>query len=763
MTQLATALEKLRHLNSKPFNSAQYFEFLSSDLILRFQKSILEGDQYQIEASQTLTALEGEISNLNELFSENEAKVTEPILEKYETSEEQSSSKNTTSGEVDPVPLVEQVSASINETDLIKKCLQAVQILQKGYIPNLKALITSIKQSQENLSEIQDGLVIDTHKFEGYDLFLEIAILIDQESANENKIYNYHLFLINLLLAYVDDYLECNDSTISTLDGVISFLANDHKDSQIKSVLKEKAEFLKYKIQFRFSRPNSDNSVLRAIPNDLESNIFTPLCDKIKNHYQNNFPFPGLISKVVAFKSTDINSLELENFHHLNRYYSKFDELHLNDGQDGLKILEAKLSEFSKQDFSIYDSNALNSVEKLIKNSLLRIEFRKQEFEGYTLIIESFRKILVGSEDEAKIESQLTLMKERINSIRPAQKFPDYYCYILFVKFMNKMIDEFIRHPDKIITKDFFQTLLDNKQLLLQSSDEEVLNNVVSTIRRKLEILADHIKTIYTQSLKELQDDLRIMVTHKVKPITLRFAEYRVLIKWEGEEKESFLFLDSSYILPINHIYINQKVDSWSSLLVPQLNNLMYAFEMAINRITVNKNVDFFEKKAVSNTESFSKLVTEKTEALTTETKKNEFRTVSILAMFISVATFVLTNVKTFENKSPMESVGILFGIAACLLLFNLFFYISSVQQNDSLGIWEFFKKFWIAILLPIIFGITSLCILDKESTNNITTVERLQDSVAIGYKQLEEIRIKQMKIENDHNIQHIADSLKHQ
>ena len=56
-----------------------------------------------------------------------------------------------------------------------------------------------------------------------------------------------------------------------------------------------------------------------------------------------------------------------------------------------------------------------------------------------------------------------------------------------------------------------------------------------------------------------------------------------------------------------------------------------------------------------------------------TLSKENDFKIVQIVAMFVSIATFVLINVKIFDNKSGFESIAIVFGLGGVFTLFNGF------------------------------------------------------------------------------------------
>lgn len=112
---------------------------------------------------------------------------------------------------------------------------------------------------------------------------------------------------------------------------------------------------------------------------------------------------------------------------------------------------------------------------------------------------------------------------------------------------------------------------------------------------------------------------------------------------------------------------------------------------------------------------------------------------VQIVAMFVSIATFVLINVKIFDNKTGLESIGIILGLAGCFFLFNLFFYITSLLQfQGEKDNWKFFQKIFKYLMFPIIFvgaGIFLLYFEGEKTGKHMQEIDKRLDSLIMSPK----------------------------
>src|SRR5882724_8251637 len=143
MTYLQQAIDNLNELiqPGPERTNDEVLKFFSSMIILQIQKSILSGEQYNEDSTKEIAELNKLIGDLNELIPTEENKGSEWVWKGI----------------------------------VIEELLKAVKILQNGYLPNLTALVKAVKISVENLSNVKDGLIIDTKKFQGYALLQEVT------------------------------------------------------------------------------------------------------------------------------------------------------------------------------------------------------------------------------------------------------------------------------------------------------------------------------------------------------------------------------------------------------------------------------------------------------------------------------------------------------------------------------------------------------------------------------------------------------------
>lgn len=537
--------------------------------------------------------------------------------------------------------------------------LRQLVFLETRYIRQYESLVLDIASGQSYLLDGKDGILIDPKKSHNYYFLKDLKELFPD--LDTLKISRYTRFLINIALAYMDDYLESNETTRIELSNLRSLL-DDETGEKINKLTSDKVEFLKYKVEYRLSKSDKTSKLLPPIS---KNNAFIQFYDKIHLHFDGNPEVESLEKKIKNFDAVKINDIELEPFHHLNRYYRKLWDTDPGKSEHGISILLDAMNNIMPliKSLTTYDQIAVKSVYKLVRNSKLAIDLKDLEKNKISKIIASFQAFLVIN-GVIDADTELKVLKSKIDETSNASNFPDYYCYLTFIRFLDKIIDEFIQHPSKIISSEFFE------------------KNNQDTIAKNIEPLVNHISDVYSTAMTQLKINLKLMLSHKVRAVGLTKKETYSHTDDYRELTPDGIFLDSSYILPINFNEIRNEVLVCSSLLNPKINNLKYALEIVLNRLRMeNKNNDF-DKKINDNQQEFKSFVTEskksiedETKKISEESKKYEMRIVQIVAMFVSIATFVLINVKIFDNKSGLESFAITLGIAACFTLFNLFFH----------------------------------------------------------------------------------------
>lgn len=547
-----------------------------------------------------------------------------------------------------------EVFATAKLTNVITE----LKFISSKYLPKLEELVNDIWEGQRFLNEGKDGKLIDNRRSQTYYLLQDLRSFIGE--TNNPKLARYMLFLINISLAYTDDYLECNESTRIELSNLITILKSEGSPLPLLPFILHKAEFLKYKIEYRNAK-NEHAQTRRAIiepPALTKENYFYFFYQKIQDHFNNVFEEPALKKIVQSYNKESIRNLTLEPFHHLNRFYRKQKKTDLPRAIQNINELYEILENLLRNsgELPVYDQIAIKSVINLTGNTRLKLELDALRKDDYKIVVESFRKFLI-SDNPNILSTILDEVHLKVQDIATANNFPDYYCYLIFTRFIREIIEEFVEHPAKIIDKSFYE------------SDTQ------ARIPQNIELLKDHIKKIGKNNITDLLNDLKLMISHKVKPLCLTKKETLTDCKDLPTNSSGKLFLDSTYILPINFLEIRNEVMIASSLLNPSLNNLQYALDAVVNKRSFEKERDGFDAKLQMNLTASKTSFEGETKKVTEEVKKSEFRTIQIVAMFVSIATFVLINVKIFDNKSSLESFAILIGLAGCFSLFNLFFY----------------------------------------------------------------------------------------
>lgn len=744
---LTKTLENLEEIvqEESTWKSKKVLFFFSDTIIKNLQLAILSGEHYEENAGELLTRISSIIADVYFLLFEIKTK---------------------------------KFSWADIDIETLKKSIQECQNL---YLFPFESVINTVSRNLESLLTGDDGITVDVRTFEGYNILQELPELLSLPAETEAKISNFYLFHINLLLACLDDYLECSDVNILMLQNVLSFLEERviSKD-EVTSLLADKARFLQYKINYRNSRPRNDEEPddhnRSPIIIDQEENAYASFITEILDHTNGNFNPRILLAEIQSFKKEAINDIRLAPFHHLNRYYThKITDV--AERKRKITILLDKLDELNDNvsDLSRFDQIAFRSFHKLLSNSRLRAELDLKKESDFKILLQQLK----GFIEDGQLDTQSTILDEtfdQISLISSEHNFTDYYCYVVFIKFLNEFLNFLINNPSKLV------------ETVDPSIDEAIL-------KRKTNLIINYISEKYLLALSQLKIILRQLMTHKVKPVSLMQKECEIdytFFVFNGDDDEEtdvnnfvegHLFLDSSYILPINFDRINQKIQSWSSFLTPQLNHLRDAFEITFNQIIIKKNISSFNSQMDKKTAELKKKMDENEKTFLKQVKDNEFKLVQIVAMFVSIATFVLINVKIFDNKTALESFGLILGLAACFFLFNFFFYILLAYQNRAFDeeddinknpaelsgntmkgksktpAWKkrfgpFYRRMITIGMLPIIFLSVSFYFLHTEKSVFPSQVETLSRRVFEDSVKIERLKLNEEKLSSEQQLQ---------
>lgn len=455
--------------------SDDVIKYFSNAIIWELQKAILCGEHYDPTANSNLTKIVNTIIEIESLLVTTKEEPTPPIL---------NSSRKW---------------KDIDSRNFYKYIL----IFHKRYRATFSALIVSVEQSLKNLSEGKDGTVVDTKNFQGYNWLQDFSVVLNPDPDVEKNVLNYNVYITNILLAYLDDYLECNEETILLLRNVQNFLTQatipDDDENTVRNVLLDKASFLEYKVQYRRSRENKeDQATTVSMPTLNSKNKYIHFAKKIENHYRGSYNQVELNDYVQSLTGTVAypDGINFEPFHHLNRFYIKSLGSDLLTNESHVNSILDKLTELLPQleSFKLFDQIAFKSVYKLLSNSALKLQLQKESQDGFQQIINDIQTFL--KKDEKSDIAYFEIITEKIKAQSNSHSFPDYYCYILVIKHLNALLNHLISEPQSIISDDV-------------SKIEE------QKIHQKISELLTCIRKVYGALLFHLSQNLSKMMSHK--------------------------------------------------------------------------------------------------------------------------------------------------------------------------------------------------------------------------------------------------------
>jgi hypothetical protein len=524
---LAIALEKTNQIldQNSTWKAKNVIQFLSSDIVFLFHKAILAGEHFD----ETF---------LNELPEKYSLELVEKLS--------------------DPTLLAnsEWKDADITLVTALSKNLE------NRYFRPLAALKKYISSNNQQISDGQLGQPINIAKFQSYNIIREVGAVFGLKKSNEIELSHFYTFHINLLLAYTDFNLECNERVVEILDDAIQFLNNVTLDPavvEIKNKLYDKAEFLKYKIKYRLllAEKNKDNSGTINFENELPisaGNSFATFVTIINNHYNCSIDEVALKKEVESYTLPNIADIKMAPFYHLNRFYFKSKTFDKSLRSKSNKLLFDKISEIEKiisknknprlrlktlhtTPISIYEKIAIRSVYKLINNSKLRIELDECREKGFSTRIESLNDYFKNSKiGKSCLEQKFSDVRKQSTDHR----HPDFYCCVLFAEYLNSLFDFLIKNPEKIFS-------------IVSTKDEKI------NLKENADSLIEHIVKVYKDTLAILAKALQKVSTYKVRPISLKLDECFIPCKWTEKMMRAVISLSMDtcfYIQPIYYLLI---------------------------------------------------------------------------------------------------------------------------------------------------------------------------------------------------------------
>jgi hypothetical protein len=345
----------------------------------------------------------------------------------------------------------------------------------------------------------------------------------------------------------------------------------------------------------------------------------------------------------------------------------------------------------SAQKDNLFDKAAYESILTLLYNSKIFLKLAIEKKNGYSNII---GELLTQTSSLINLPKSQFLadVYEEIKRLNDFNSITDYYGYRILYSFIT----------------DFVRDLQIMPEQLIKYNPDKYDDIKITEAKEKAFKIVSYLQTLSRQVLVDLKSSLKRMMTHEVKPAYLTFKECMIPHKWQ-DGKAGHLFIDSSYVPPNNFGKIKTDIASWDISMNSQFDNLRNSIEMKASHFITDYKNTTFEKKV----------------------KDNEFKLVQIIAMFVSIATFVLINVKIFDNKTGIESFAIILGLAACFILFNLFFYfIIMAQIQQSRRLINRALKLSLFFLLPLALCIGSFVLLRKEGEKTTKEIKEIHEKM---------------------------------
>ncbi len=517
----------------------------------------------------------------------------------------------------------------------------------------------------------------------------------------KNAKHNNHLLLsllkANVLLAELDSSIECSEKFLRTLLNIYhSFLIRENYEKKegdtavalsIYEILKEKCEFLIYKVMCRL---------------DVDSIID----DEFKNLKKESLKKDDLKSSpeyfVSLFDKTDlVYSKDYKDPYYIKEELKKISELDLLDDTHSIhkhgKILY-KSNISVNQSLEKLDYLILKTRDKIINsdNSSQLEDFNSYAFTNVVFLLMK-NKLKVISNDIDKIiedidievsDSTITKIKENI------EKLNLYYRDI-------KSLIENINTTHKYKLNDYYHTLIYAEVIyklsqfcLLKSVYKKDLVTIAKELLKETGIKYDNKfnKSINNEGLiYEIEKNYQICKAINYLPVYSTFKECLVSI---GSKYEHYpiqnIFLDSSYVLPINYSAQRKKIND--------LKSDYYYINSLLSR------VDYFNREMEETKRVLQKEIKEKFDEKFDQVEKqldgkvrdSNIGGLQILGTFTSVLAIIVV----FTNIIPKSEnilLGIIYMLAFSLslgvFLLTLNYIINYKQENQV-----FKSKFWNSI-----------------------------------------------------------------
>jgi len=295
--------------NSNPKNYEEISIFIEEELIVLLQSSLLCGEYYNVEARNKISEIRSEVRNISKNFKPSDVPDFTDILK-----------------------------AGTGYEEILYLLNNAEEIYLDPYISLSEMVIANLDNycSGKEPKRIKYSRHSSSTKKQLTDFF------------SFGYLENVEVFNINLELAYLDEALECNVSSLPRLEeiqGILPKMKKGQFNSQIINLLTDKAHFLEYKIRYRLNLADkTNNGTYHQFPTLESGSSFSGFKEKIIIHYRDlDIKYDDFILEQKN-QSADKTKWTLEPIHHLNRYYHKARHLSIKDKKEAIDKLRVEIN-----------------------------------------------------------------------------------------------------------------------------------------------------------------------------------------------------------------------------------------------------------------------------------------------------------------------------------------------------------------------------------------------------------------------------------
>lgn len=506
-----------------------------------------------------------------------------------------------------------------------------------------------------------------------------------------------NLFIINIFVADYDENLESEDWCLKKLKKLQTFLKNKspyfdlEQPKIIFKILQSKVDYLIFKIKYRrddkrnlclkvenqtdiYVEENGTNIIETSHFFISKDNHFYDLYINTLKHYKKEFATDGVQKNTTYINDCkNINSEEYKNsvskLFRYNKYLKNLENLENRDNEieEIINDLNKQINpEKVKSPVEYFNLLSLQSALNLYKNTQFKLFLYDELEKADNVFFKAFYE-----EENRNLDTFLANVEKKLNE---NSTYLDYKKYETLFTFFDKIIENLIENT----VEKFTYLDIDN---LSNITEETKIDNLLEDLTLKKERTIVNIKTLrdkfqsFYDGFKKWDknsEDLGLLPIYLENEACYAKSTIKINEKDEKDEKIN-LFLDSSYILPVDYSLIKRKQEEEKIQIPAHIHMVKHRvtslYLSKINYLNILKSKLILEEK--------SKKIEEKIETeskkIEEDMKKGEFKTIQIVALFVTLASFVLTQVKIYENRSGIESIAISMSFAGILLLFNGF------------------------------------------------------------------------------------------